>query len=74
MPTLQVSPETMKLLRKLRSWTELSESMDPSTKKPTKYVSLDAALLKALQGMALAIELPKATIEKIKRGEKIILE
>jgi len=72
MPTLQVSPETMKLLRKLRSWTELSESLDPSVKKPKKY-SLDAALLKALQGMALTIELPKATIEKIKRGEKIIL-
>lgn len=72
MPSLQVSPETMKLLQRLRAWTELSETMDPSIKKPKKY-SLDAALLKALQGMALAMELPKATVERIKKGERIVL-
>ena len=72
MPSLQVSPETMRLIKVLRSWTELSESMDPNIKRPKKY-SLDAALRKALEGMALPMELPKATVEKIKRGDKIVL-
>jgi len=72
MPTLQVSNETMKLLRVLRAWTELSESWESSSGKSKKY-SLDAALLKALQGMNLPLELPKDIVERIKRGERIIL-
>lgn len=46
MPTLRVSDDTMRLLRCLRAATELSDG---------KKYSLDAALYKALDGMALPV-------------------
>lgn len=57
----------------LRAWTELSELLDPKRVGPVKKYSLDAALLKALQGMDLPLELPKDTVERIKKGEKVVI-
>lgn len=60
MPTFRASGETMELLRMLRAWTELSN--------PGKKYSLDSALLEALKGMNLPLELSE------KRDKLISLE